>query len=114
MAEEVTQPVIDLKDGQINFKNVDQFKKDFEQIIHRNSGYIVTAETLAGSKKARAELRSAAKESAAWRSKVKQELLKPFEEISEIAISFERQAKLSADDIDADVKVFDEAEKKID
>ncbi|RDG17923.1 hypothetical protein DQM11_08125 [Leuconostoc pseudomesenteroides] len=65
MANEITQPEIGVKDGQINFKNVEQFKSDFEQIISRNSNFVVTDETLSGSKKARAELRNAAKESAA-------------------------------------------------
>ncbi len=112
MANEITQPEIGVKDGQINFKNVEQFKSDFEQIISRNSNFVVTDETLSGSKKARAELRNAAKESAAWRSKVKAQLLKPFEEVSEIAVSFEKKAKAAADEIDTDVKVFDEAEKQ--
>ena len=112
MINELAQPKVDVKDGQINFKNVDQFKSDFEQIIQRNSNFIVTDETLTGSKKARAELRNAAKESAAWRSKIKAELLKPFEDVAEIAISFEKQAKSAADAIDSDVKVFDEAEKQ--
>ena len=84
---DLTQPQIDVEKGQIVFKNIDQFKKDFEQIIQRRSNFIVTEETLPGSKKARAELRSAAKESAAWRSKVKSELLKPFDDVSEIALS---------------------------
>lgn len=109
---ELTQPQIDVEKGQIVFKNVDQFKKDFEQIIQRRSNFIVTEETLPGSKKARAELRSAAKESASWRSKVKAELLKPFDEISDIATKYEKQAKEAADVIDTDVKVFDEAEKQ--
>ncbi|MCT4377662.1 DUF1351 domain-containing protein [Leuconostoc falkenbergense] len=112
MANEITQPEIGVKDGQINFKNVEQFKSDFEQIISRNSNFVVTDETLSGSKKARSELRNAAKESAAWRSKVKAQLLKPFEEVSEIAVSFEKKAKAAADEIDTDVKVFDEAEKQ--
>lgn len=112
MANELAQPKVDVKDGQINFKNVDQFKSDFEQIIQRNSNFIVTDETLTGSKKARAELRNAAKESASWRSKIKAELLKPFDEVAEIAISFEKKAKSAADAIDSDVKVFDEAEKQ--
>lgn len=112
MANELAQPKVDVKDGQINFKNVDQFKSDFERIIQRNSNFIVTDETLTGSKKARAELRNAAKESAAWRSKIKAELLKPFDEVAEIAISFEKKAKSAADAIDSDVKVFDEAEKQ--
>lgn len=112
MANEITQPEIGVKDGQINFKNVEQFKSDFEQIISRNSNFVVTDETLSGSKKARAELRNAAKESAAWRSKVKAQLLKPFEDVSEIAVSFEKKAKAAANEIDADVKVFDEAEKQ--
>ena len=112
MINELAQPKVDVKDGQINFKNVNQFKSDFEQIIQRNSNFIVTDETLTGSKKARAELRNAAKESAAWRSKIKAELLKPFEYVAEIAISFEKQAKSAADAIDSDVKVFDEAEKQ--
>ena len=112
MANEITQPEIGVKDGQINFKNVEQFKSDFEQIISRNSNFVVIDETLSGSKKARAELRNAAKESAAWRSKVKAQLLKPFEEVSEIAVSFEKKAKAAADEIDTDVKVFDEAEKQ--
>lgn len=112
MANEITQPEIGVKDGQINFKNVEQFKSDFEQIISRNSNFVVTDETLSGSKKARAELRNAAKESAAWRSKVKAQLLRPFEEVSEIAVSFEKKAKAAADEIDTDVKVFDEAEKQ--
>ena len=112
MANEITQPEIGVKDGQINFKNVEQFKSDFEQIISRNSSFVVTGETLSGSKKARAELRNAAKESAAWRSKVKAQLLKPFEEVSEIAVSFEKKAKAAADEIDTDAKVFDEAEKQ--
>ena len=90
MINELAQPKVDVKDGQINFKNVNQFKSDFEQIIQRNSNFIVTDETLTGSKKARAELRNAAKESAAWRSKIKAELLKPFEYVAEIAISFEK------------------------
>lgn len=112
MTNELAQPKVDVKDGQINFKNVDQFKSDFEQIIQRNSNFIVTDETLTGSKKARAELRNAAKESASWRSKIKAELLKPFDEVAEIAISFEKKAKSAADAIDSDVKVFDEAEKQ--
>ena len=112
MANELAQPKVNVKDGQINFKNVDQFKSDFEQIIQRNSNFIVTDETLTGSKKARAELRNAAKESASWRSKIKAELLKPFDEVAEIAISFEKKAKSAADAIDSDVKVFDEAEKQ--
>lgn len=112
MANEITQPEIGVKDGQINFKNVEQFKSDFEQIISRNSNFVVTDETLSGSKKARAELRNAAKESAEWRSKVKAQLLKPFEDVSEIAVSFEKKAKAAANEIDADVKVFDEAEKQ--
>ncbi|MCT3076635.1 DUF1351 domain-containing protein [Leuconostoc citreum] len=112
MANELAQPKVDVKDGQINFKNVDQFKSDFEQIIQRNSNFIVTDETITGSKKARAELRNAAKESASWRSKIKAELLKPFDEVAEIAISFEKKAKSAADAIDSDVKVFDEAEKQ--
>lgn len=112
MANELAQPKVDVKDGQINFKNVDQFKSDFERIIQRNSNFIVTDETLTGSKKARAELRNAAKESASWRSKIKAELLKPFDEVAEIAISFEKEAKSAADAIDSDVKVFDEAEKQ--
>jgi len=112
MANEITQPEIGVKDGQINFKNVEQFKSDFEQIISRNSNFVVTDETLSGSKKARAELRNAAKESAAWRSKVKAQLLKPFEDVSEIAVSFEKKSKAAADEIDTDVKVFDEAEKQ--
>lgn len=112
MANEITQPEIGVKDDQINFKNIEQFKSDFEQIISRNSNFVVTDETLGGSKKARAELRNAAKESAAWRSKVKAQLLKPFEEVSEIAVSFEKKAKVAADEIDTDVKVFDEAEKQ--
>lgn len=112
MANELAQPKVDVKDGQINFKNVDQFKSDFEQIIQRNSNFIVTDETLTGSKKARAELRNAAKESASWRSKIKAELLKPFDEVAEIAISFEKKAKSAADAIDSDVKVFDEVEKQ--
>lgn len=112
MSNELAQPKVDVKDGQINFKNVDQFKSDFEQIIQRNSNFIVTDETLTGSKKARAELRNAAKESASWRSKIKAELLKPFDEVAEIAISFEKKAKSAADAIDSDVKVFDEAEKQ--
>lgn len=112
MINELAQPKVDVKDGQINFKNVNQFKSDFEQIIQRNSNFIVTDETLTGSKKARAELRNAAKESAAWRSKIKAELLKPFEYVAEIAISFEKQAKSAADAIDSDVKVFDQAEKQ--
>ncbi|MFH0349401.1 hypothetical protein ACG92U_04285 [Leuconostoc citreum] len=51
MINELAQPKVDVKDGQINFKNVNQFKSDFEQIIQRNSNFIVTDETLTGSKK---------------------------------------------------------------
>lgn len=112
MKNDLSQPKVDVQDGKINFKNVDQFKSDFEQIIQRNSNFIVIDETLTGSKKARAELRKVAKESAAWRSKIKAELLKPFDEVAEIAISFEKKAKSAADAIDLDVKVFDEAEKQ--
>ncbi|QLG77597.1 DUF1351 domain-containing protein [Leuconostoc gasicomitatum] len=109
---ELTQPQIDVEKGQIVFKNVDQFKKDFEQIIQRNNNFIVTEKTLVGSRKSRAELRNAAKRSASIRSKIKEELLKPFDEVSQIAIAYEKQAKDAADVIDTDVKVFDEAEKQ--
>ena len=109
---ELTQPQIDVEKGQIVFKNIDQFKKDFEQIIQRNNNFIVTEETLVGSRKSRAELRNAAKRSASIRSKIKEELLKPFDEVSQIAIAYEKQAKDAADVIDTDVKVFDEAEKQ--
>lgn len=109
---ELTQPQIDVEQGQIVFKNVDQFKKDFEQIIQRHNNFIVTEETLVGSRKSRAELRNAAKRSASIRSKIKEELLKPFDEVSQIAIAYEKQAKDAADVIDTDVKVFDEAEKQ--
>lgn len=109
---ELRQPNIGVDEGKIKFENVDKFKTDFELIISRNSNFIVTEETLTGSKKARADLRNAAKESATWRSKVKAELLKPFDEISDIAISYEKKAKKAADDIDGDVKVFDEAERQ--
>jgi len=109
---ELRQPNIGVDEGKIKFENVDKFKTDFELIISRNSNFIVTEETLTGSKKARADLRNAAKESATWRSKVKAELLKPFDEISDIAFSYEKKAKKAADDIDGDVKVFDEAERQ--
>jgi len=109
---ELTKPQIGVADGQVKFENVDQFKKDFEQILNRHSNFIVTEETLRGATKSRADLRNAAKESAAWRSKVKTELLKPFEDVSEIAIAYEKRAKDAADDIDKDVKVFDELEKQ--
>lgn len=112
MTNDLTQPQIDVEKGQIVFKNVDQFKKDFEQIIQRRSNFIVTEETLTGATKSRAELRNAAKESAALRSKIKTELLKPFDEVSQIAIAYEKQAKDAADVIDTDVKVFDEIEKQ--
>jgi len=68
---ELTQPQIGVANGQIKFENVDQFEKDFEQILKRHSNFIVTEETLRGATKSRADLRNAAKESAAWRSKVK-------------------------------------------
>lgn len=109
---ELTKPSIGVDNGQIHFKNVDQFKTDFEQVIQRNSHFIVTEETLKGSANARAELRNAAKESASWRSKVKTELLKPFDDISEIAIAYEKKAKDAADDIDKDIKVFEEVERQ--
>lgn len=112
MTEEITQPVIVAKNGKIEFANVDQFKRDFEQLISRNSNFIVVPETLTGSKKARAELRKAAKTSADWRSRVKNELLKPFDEIADIATGYEKQAKDAAIKIDDDVKVFDEAERQ--
>ncbi|MEX0380443.1 DUF1351 domain-containing protein [Leuconostoc sp. MS02] len=112
MTNDLTQPQIDVEKGQIVFKNIDQFKKDFEQIIQRHNNFIVTEETLVGSRKSRAELRNAAKESAALRSKIKTELLKPFDEVSQIAIAYEKQAKDAADVIDTDVKVFDEIEKQ--
>lgn len=109
---ELTKPQIGVADGQVKFENVDQFKKDFELILNRHSNFIVTEETLRGATKSRADLRNAAKESAAWRSKVKTELLKPFEDVSEIVIDYEKKAKDAADDIDKDVKVFDEIEKQ--
>ncbi|WP_220739141.1 DUF1351 domain-containing protein [Leuconostoc miyukkimchii] len=109
---ELTKPSIGIDNGQIHFKNVDEFKTDFEQVIQRNSHFIVTEETLKGSANARAELRNAAKESASWRSKVKTELLKPFDDVSEIAIAYEKQVKAAADDIDKDIKVFEEVERQ--
>lgn len=109
---ELTQPQVGFKDGQIQFENVDQFKKDFEQIIKRHSNFIVTEDTMKGAKASRADLRNAAKESASWRSKVKAELLKPFDDISEIATEYEKKAKDAADEIDKDIKVFEEVEKQ--
>lgn len=109
---ELTQPRVGFKDGQIQFENVDQFKKDFEQIIKRHSNFIVTEDTMKGAKASRADLRNAAKESASWRSKVKAELLKPFDDISEIATEYEKKAKDAADEIDKDIKVFEEVEKQ--
>lgn len=38
--------------------------------------------------------------------------MRPFEEVSEMAVSFEKKAKAAADEIDTDVKVFDEEEKQ--
>lgn len=109
---ELTQPQVGFKDGQIQFENVDQFKKDFEQIIKRHSNFLVTEDTMKGAKASRADLRNAAKESASWRSKVKAELLKPFDDISEIATEYEKKAKDAADEIDKDIKVFEEVEKQ--
>ncbi|MFT9334300.1 MAG: DUF1351 domain-containing protein [Leuconostoc mesenteroides] len=109
---ELTQPQVGFKDGQIQFENVDQFKKDFEQIIKRHSNFIVTEDTMKGAKASRADLRNAAKKSASWRSKVKAELLKPFDDISEIATEYEKKAKDAADEIDKDIKVFEEVEKQ--
>lgn len=109
---ELTQPRVGFKDGQIQFENVDQFKKDFERIIKRHSSFIVTEDTMKGARASRADLRNAAKESASWRSKVKAELLKPFDDISEIATEYEKKAKDAADEIDKDIKVFEEVEKQ--
>lgn len=109
---ELTQPQVGFKEGQVQFENVDQFKKDFEQIIKRHSNFIVTEDTMKGAKASRADLRNAAKESASWRSKVKAELLKPFDDISEIATEYEKKAKDAADEIDKDIKVFEEVEKQ--
>lgn len=109
---ELTQPQVGFKDGQIQFENVDQFKKDFEQIIKRHSNFIVTEDTMKGAKASRADLRNAAKESASWRSKVKTELLKPFDDVSEIATEYEKKVKDVADEIDKDIKVFEEVEKR--
>ncbi|MGQ2287207.1 DUF1351 domain-containing protein [Leuconostoc suionicum] len=109
---ELTRPKVGFKDGQIQFENVDQFKKDFERIIKRHSNFIVTEDTMKGAKASRADLRSAAKESASWRSKVKTELLKPFDDVSEIATEYEKTVKDAADEIDKDIKVFEEIEKQ--
>lgn len=109
---ELTQPQVGFKEGQVQFENVDQFKKDFEQIIKRHSNFIVTEDTMKGAKASRADLRNAAKESASWRSKVKTELLKPFDDVSEIATEYEKKAKDAADEIDKDIKVFEEVEKQ--
>lgn len=109
---ELTKPRVGFKDGQIQFENVDQFKKDFEQIIKRHSNFIVTEDTMKGAKASRADLRNAAKGSAAWRSKVKTELLKPFDDVSEIATEYEKKVKDAADEIDKDIKVFEEVEKQ--
>lgn len=109
---ELTQPRVGFKDGQIQFENVDQFKKDFEQIIKKHSNFIVTEDTMKGAKASRADLRNAAKESTSWRSKVKAELLKPFDDISEIATEYEKKAKDAADEIDKDIKAFEEVEKQ--
>lgn len=109
---ELTQPQVGFKEGQVQFEHVDQFKKDFEQIIKRHSNFIVTEDTMKGAKASRADLRNAAKESASWRSKVKAELLKPFDDVSEIATEYEKKAKDAADEIDKDIKVFEEVEKQ--
>lgn len=109
---ELTQPQVGFKEGQVQFENVDQFKKDFEQIIKRHSDFIVTEDTMKGAKASRADLRNAAKESASWRSKVKTELLKPFDDVSEIATEYEKKAKDAADEIDKDIKVLEEVEKQ--
>lgn len=109
---ELTQPRVGFKDGQIQFENVDQFKKDFERIIKRHSNFIVTEDTMKGARASRADLRNAAKESAAWRSKVKTELLKPFDDVSEIATEYEKKVKDAADEIDKDIKVFEKVEKQ--
>lgn len=109
---ELTQPRVGFKDGQIQFENVDQFKKDFERIIKRHSNFIVTEDTMKGARASRADLRNAAKESASWRSKVKTELLKPFDDVSEIATEYEKKVKDAADEIDKDIKVFEEVEKR--
>lgn len=109
---ELTQPRVGFKDGQIQFENVDQFKKDFERIIKRHSNFIVTEDTMKGARASRADLRNAAKESVAWRSKVKTELLKPFDDVSEIATEYEKKVKDAADEIDKDIKVFEEVEKR--
>lgn len=109
---ELTQPQVGFKEGQVQFENVDQFKKDFEQIIKRHSNFIVTEDTMKGAKASRADLRNAAKESASWRSKVKTELLKPFDDVSEIATEYEKKAKDAADEIDKDIKFYEEVEKQ--
>lgn len=109
---ELTQPRVGFKDGQVQFENVDQFKKDFERIIKRHSNFIVTEDAMKGARASRADLRNAAKESAAWRSKVKTELLKPFDEVSEIVTEYEKKAKDAADEMDKDIKVFEEVEKR--
>lgn len=113
MTEVITLPENDIKDGKIEFKNLDQYLAMVNKYVEYGNNFVVTEETMKGAKDEKALINKMVKESAARRSDIENNMLAPWLPVKEKMMNAEKQLKSASDNIKVQLdKYADELKEK--
>lgn len=113
MTEVITLPENDIKDGKIEFKNLDQYLAMVNKYVEYGNNFVVTEETMKGAKDEKALINKMIKESSARRSDIENNMLAPWLPVKEQMMNAEKQLKSASDNIKVQLdKYADELKEK--
>ncbi|QHJ80549.1 MAG: hypothetical protein [Caudoviricetes sp.] len=113
MTEVITLPENDIKNGKIEFKNLDQYLAMVDKYVEYGNNFVVTEETMKGAKDEKALINKMVKKSASRRSDIESNMLAPWLPVKEKMMNAERQLKSASDNIKVQLdKYADELKEK--
>lgn len=113
MTEVITLPENNIKDGKIEFKNLDQYLAMVNKYVEYGNNFVVTEETMKVAKDEKALINKMVKESAARRSDIENNMLAPWLPVKEKMMNAEKQLKSASDNIKVQLdKYADELKEK--
>lgn len=112
MTEVITLPENDIKDGKIEFKNLDQYLAMVNKYVEYGNNFVVTEETMKGAKDEKALINKMVKESSARRSDIENNMLAPWLPVKEKMMNAEKQLKSASDNIKVQLDKYTEELKE--
>lgn len=112
MTEVITLPENDIKDGKIEFKNLDQYLAMVNKYVEYGNNFVVTEETMKGAKDEKALINKMIKESSARRSDIENNMLAPWLPVKEQMMNAEKQLKSASDNIKVQLDKYAEELKE--